>query len=381
MNVELLERRDAVEPLRGEWDALAREDARDGFFRTSAWYLAWLEHIRPDSEPFVITVRVDDGRLVGLAPLCRMRHRHLGLTAVGFGGRDVVCGDYLDVLTTGYRPPVLEAVLERLWELRSRWSLLIFGDVITRGDLQAAVEPWARSKGLAIRRPEDLACPYIELPARFEDFLRGLSESMRYHIRRRTRDILEKHGARVEVYTEPDQVAARLDILIRLHVARWRRDGQPGTLGRRGFPDFLRRVTVSPPPGARPRLYVLVHQAQPVAALLAFQFAESALYYQAGWDPDSPLARLSPGVVLVRQSIEDAIGSGLRYYDFLRGDEEYKFRWTRRIRTTSTLLLARTPLARAYLRSATLASRVKRLWIKPRVASGEGSVKPEGKDS
>lgn len=185
----------------------------------------------------------------------------------------------------------------------------------------------------------------------------------------------------MEVYTEPDQVAARLDILIRLHVARWRRDGEPGTLGRRGFPDFLRRVTVSPPPGGRPHLYVLVHQAQPVAALLAFHFAESALYYQAGWDPDSPLARLSPGVVLMRQSIEDAIGSGLRYYDFLRGDEEYKFRWTKTIRTISTLLLARTPLARVYLRTATLASRVKRLWIKPRVASGEGSVKPEGKDS
>ena len=31
----------------------------------------------------------------------------------------------------------------------------------------------------------------------------------------------------------------------------------------------------------------------------------TALYYQAGWDPDSPLSRLSPGVVLMGQSIED----------------------------------------------------------------------------
>jgi CelD/BcsL family acetyltransferase involved in cellulose biosynthesis len=299
-----------------------------------------------------------------------MRHRHLGfqLDALGFGGRDIVNGDYLDILAADDRPRVVAAVLAKLWELRSRWGLLVVGEIVKDGPLQAAVETWAARQGLALRQQEDRLCPYIELPRRFDDYLKTLSDSMRYHVRRRTRDIVDKHGARVEVWTTPEQIDAGIDLLIRLHLARWRRDGEPGTLGRPGYAEFLRGVCHAQPAGARPRLYVLSHEGQPIAALLAFHFGDSALFYQAGWDPSSPLARLSPGVVLMRQSIEDAIAGGLRYYDFLRGDEEYKTRWTSTARTTTTLLVARTPLARAYLAALSLKDRVKP-WIRRKEAA------------
>jgi len=363
LRAEVLVHDDALVAVRDEWDTLAQHDPRDGFFRTATWYLAWRRHIRPDSTPFVVAARSHDGRLLGLAPLCRVKHRDLGfrLNAIGFGGRDVVSGDYLDVLAAESRPAVMEAVLDRLWDVRSRWGLLVLGETIDGGDFQKAVESWAARRNLAIRRQEQRRCPYIELPQRFDDYLRSLGDSMRYQVRRRTRDILEKHGARIEVCTRPDEMAAGLATLVRLHLARWRSSDNEGTLGRHGFPEFLRYVCVSPPAGTRPRLYVLNHDGRPAGALLAFHFGESALYYQAGWDPDSPLSRLSPGVVLMGQSIEDAIASGLRYYDFLRGDEAYKSRWTKTARTTTTLLVARTPMARAYLATAHLKDRLKHL--------------------
>jgi Acetyltransferase (GNAT) domain len=36
-------------------------------------------------------------------------------------------------------------------------------------------------------------------------------------------------------------------------------------------------------------------------------------------------ARLVPGVVLIARTIEDAIARGARRYDFLRGEEPYKY--------------------------------------------------------
>jgi CelD/BcsL family acetyltransferase involved in cellulose biosynthesis len=357
--MQLVARREPLEALRADWDALARTDTRDGFFRTAAWYLPWLDYIEPDREPFVITARRSDDSLVGLAPLCRMEIRRgaLSLSAVGFGGRDVVSGDYLDIPAAGNGQPVVAAILQHLWEQRSSWGLFVGGEVLAGGPFETEIERWARKHRLAVRRQEERLCPYIELPNRFDDYLKTLSESMRYHVRRRTRDIVDKLGARVEVWTTPEQIKAGIDLLTRLHVARWRRDGEPGTLGRPGYAQFLYAVCTSA--AVRPRLYVLRHAAQPVAALLAFHFAESALFYQAGWDPESPLARLSPGVVLMRHSIEDAIASGLRYYDFLRGDESYKFRWTTTARTTTTLLVARSPLARAYVAALNMKTRLR----------------------
>ena len=49
------------------------------------------------------------------------------------------------------------------------------------------------------------------------------------------------------------------------------------------------------------------------------------------------------------RSIQDAIQQGLRYYDFLRGDERYKLHLTKASRKTVTLVIGRSPSARIYL--------------------------------
>ena len=50
-----------------------------------------------------------------------------------------------------------------------------------------------------------------------------------------------------------------------------------------------------------------------------------SLYYNAGVDPDA--RDLSPGVLLVYAFMRLALGRGLRQFDFLRGDESYKYEW------------------------------------------------------
>ena len=374
MNIEVITERERLEPLRSEWDALARADGRDGFFRTSSWYLTWLECIWPDARPFVIAVRAADGRLLGLAPLCRYRYSHLGfsLWAIGFGGRDVVSGDFLDFLSVpASRADVSNAILDVLWQQRSLWSVLVFGEVLVGTDFHIALESWSKRTGLEMRQQEERICPYLVLPDSFEAYLQHLGSSTRYHIRRRTRELLEKYKARIELCSEPAAIRAGLCDLIRLHVTRWRNQNQLGTLAKPGFARFLERVCLASPDNASARLYLLKDGDKAVAAMLAFHFGESAIYYQTGWDPDSPLTRSSPGVALMAYSIQDAIRRHLRFYEFLRGGERYKFHWTGTYRKTITILLARTALARGYLRIAGAKDLAKQLLQKANILPGE----------
>jgi CelD/BcsL family acetyltransferase involved in cellulose biosynthesis len=101
-------------------------------------------------------------------------------------------------------------------------------------------------------------------------------------------------------------------------------------------------------------LYVLSHEGAPVAALLMFYFGQSAIYYQAGWDPNSRVASLSPAAVLMARTIEDAISRGMRWYEFLRGDEVYKARWTKTHRNTSTMLMGDSLVTKGYFAVALL---------------------------
>ncbi|HJZ96126.1 MAG TPA: GNAT family N-acetyltransferase [Candidatus Solibacter sp.] len=364
MNVELVTRREDLPGLAQKWDELARNDPRDGFFRSSAWYMAWMDHVRTDAQPFIVVVRDQSGEIVGLAPLCRAPYRDLGfrLTGVSTGGREMVSGDFLDYPSAPHvREEVLQTILSFLWERRSEWEMLVTGEVTVGGDLHRAIESFAEVRGLGFRLQEERTCPFIELPPTFEQYLRGLSQKMRYEMRRDTRDLLEKMGTRIEVVTEPQEVCDRLDTVIQLHVAHWHNVNLPGTLSRPEMRGFLKQFCAAPPPGGQTRLYFLKHEDTPAAAVFTFWYGENALFYQTGWDPQSPAARFSPGMVLVGWSIRDAIEGGMKYYDFLRGDEAYKVRLTKSSRKTATLLLARSFLAKEYLRANRLKDSMKRM--------------------
>jgi CelD/BcsL family acetyltransferase involved in cellulose biosynthesis len=376
LKIELITKREELASLTQRWDELANADSRDGFFRTSGWYLAWMDLVRPDAQPFVAVVRDESGEVIGIAPLCRLKYRDhwLPLDAISIAGREVVSGDFLDYVAAPHaRERSLNAILDFLADAHPQWDILINGEVFENGDLHRAIEACAARKGFALRIQESRICPFIELPTAFDDYLAGFSKKRRHELRRQMRVLLEKLGATVEVWSGPE-IISRLDTLIALHGSRWRRANQPGNMGRAGFVNFLKRVCSCPPVGSSASLFILRHEEQPIAALLIFYSGQSAFLYSMGWDTESSIASLSPGIMLVAWSIRDAIERGVRYYDFLRGDETYKSHLTKTSRTTVTVMAARSVSAVAYLRALGMKDLVKRqfpeLWNR---VAGEGA--------
>lgn len=72
------------------------------------------------------------------------------------------------------------------------------------------------------------------------------------------------------------------------------------------------------------RLSILERDQKAVAAMLCFDYGESLYLYNSGFDPE--LSSLSPGIVLIGYCIQDAISRGKKWFDFMRGSEDYKYR-------------------------------------------------------
>jgi CelD/BcsL family acetyltransferase involved in cellulose biosynthesis len=64
---------------------------------------------------------------------------------------------------------------------------------------------------------------------------------------------------------------------------------------------------------------------QAVAALYAFFHRRRFYYYLGGYDPAFQL--VSPGTLLIARAIEQAICERAQEFDFLRGQEAYKYLW------------------------------------------------------
>ena len=76
----------------------------------------------------------------------------------------------------------------------------------------------------------------------------------------------------------------------------------------------------------RLRLFFMTINGEKAASLFAFEYNRRFWLYNSGYDPDA-YAQLSPGWVLLAYIIQYAIAAGCRVFDFMQGNEEYKYRF------------------------------------------------------
>jgi CelD/BcsL family acetyltransferase involved in cellulose biosynthesis len=64
---------------------------------------------------------------------------------------------------------------------------------------------------------------------------------------------------------------------------------------------------------------------RPAASLYGLRYGPVFYFYQSGFDPE--FSKHSIGVATMGLAVKTAITEGALEYDFLHGDEEYKFHW------------------------------------------------------
>ena len=83
-------------------------------------------------------------------------------------------------------------------------------------------------------------------------------------------------------------------------------------------------VLVDGPDGPVALLFLTVGDRR-IAAGIHVEDGDRLMFYNAGIDPDA--RELSPGVVLTAECLRIAIAMGKTRFDFLRGNEPYKYEW------------------------------------------------------
>lgn len=343
----------AIEPdlsgLETEWKRLFDESGGPNPFLSWEWHQSWAESQRARVRPLIAVERFPDGRLAALLPLQEVRHRGLQqweLLSQGSGA------DELDCLVHPQAPAhtphrLVDAVLALRWQV-CRWEAMgPDGHLVAAMRHRALQDP----AGIMIEAGETL--PYLPLPARFDDLLAQHSANFRSEVRRRRRN-LERHGGpvRLHVATSTEEVATAINLLFTLHNQRRQQKQDTGIFEEESLRQFHRMVALRLAGKRLARIYVLTVSGSPVAALYGFETRQRFYYFQSGWNPQ--WSRLSPGTVLLSMVVEDCIARSLRQFEFLRGVEEYKARWTDKARPTLNILAARGWVARSYLHSRNL---------------------------
>jgi CelD/BcsL family acetyltransferase involved in cellulose biosynthesis len=296
------------------WNRLVERCRAPVPFATWQFQTAWFRAFAPG--PLHLLAAQDGaGEWAGILPLYETS------TADGpvlrlVGGTDVA--DYLDLIAlAGREEEVWKAMLPALADLP--WRSVDLRPVPAASATPGLVASLAASAGLACRVDVEDRCPLIDLPETWDGYLAGLSGKDRHELRRKLRRA-EAGQPRVEVARTPAAMAVLMDGFVALH--------RRSKVGKARFMDdsmeaFFRELGSLWAAAGLAALWMLWLEERPAAALFCLEQAGSVSLYNSGFDPEA--RALSPGVVLIARTIEDAIARGFRRYDFLRGEEPYKY--------------------------------------------------------
>ncbi len=178
-----------------------------------------------------------------------------------------------------------------------------------------------------VTREREDVCPVVTLPSGgWDDYLATLDKKARHEIRRKLR---RAEASGVVTFRQMPLVGESIDAFIELHQARWGDDGLfPETEGGHRSRRFLHRLTeleAGEGDAAQLQLGQVLVGDRVIFAGVGFDDGLTCFFYNAGADPDA--RELSPGVTGTAAYIRDRIAAGRTRFDFLRGDEPYKYEW------------------------------------------------------
>ena len=197
-------------------------------------------------------------------------------------------------------------------------------DFLAGDPLAEALDPALRARGWGgVGTHPRYTCPYADLAGGDRDaWLAARKDGFGGQLREKRAKLERSRGFDLTIVQSPDQVAAALEHLFTLHRARWAEQGSEAFPSAR-VEEFHRAAGRALAERGWARVCILSAGGEPVAAGYGFARAGRFAYYQAGLKP-AWRAR-SAGTVLLGELVDRAFAEGLGEFDFLRGEEPYKY--------------------------------------------------------
>ena len=324
-----------------EWEGLLARSASNVVFMTWQWQWLWWRHFgeQEGCQLHLLAIRDGGGALVGIAPLFvtleplpPARPYTPGLPRpVGEGQPvrvvrmvgNIEVADYLDIICPPERQAdVWGVVLDYLLAHRTEWDFIDFHSLPEFSRSWQVLAGVAEARGLTAQTlPEDV-CPVVQLPGDWHTYLMSLRKKDRHELRRKVRKLEGRDDVRWYLVPTDDRQALTEKMQAFLDLHRKSGSGKARFMDARMERFFLSMASELADTGWLD-LAMLEVGREPASAYFSFHYGDRLYLYNSGYNP--AFAPYSVGVALLAYRIHKAILQGIRYFDFLRGDEPYKY--------------------------------------------------------
>ncbi len=316
-----------------EWNDLLKDSVSDAPFLRQEYQRSWWEHrgggewLRQRAELVLVTAREDE-KLIGIAPLFIAEYE--GQPALLLIG-SIEISDYLDLIVrmedharflTGLLDFLASSLpFDTAQGEPEKWSRLDWYNLPDSSPTLAALKVESTKRGWVHHEEIYRPTPRIALNGDFEEYLSRVEKKQRHEIRRKMRRA-EASGRGVRWFiSDMADPEAEIDSFLGLMEHD---QGKAGFL-HKPMRAQMRGIIHAAHENGWLWLAFLEADGQRIAATLNFDYNNKLWGYNAGVNRD--FMDLSPGWVLLSYVLQWCCENGRYEFDFMRGDEDYKYRF------------------------------------------------------
>ncbi len=321
---------DAAQPfagLRRQWNDLLDRSSHPGIFLTHEWLFSWWETFGGHNRLYVLLCYEHTHELAGILPAyIKTKGIVPRVRALRFLGSEEVTSDFLTCIAAqGREREVYDAVLDYLLGRKELWNVLEFTGMESGKPFAEYLEARCGPTASAVFRAAHVKCPYIALPGSWEEFLGSLSFKARKKTRYYRNALAKKGEVGLFTLRNEHELDGALDDVARLHGDTMERKGWKEKFSSGKYRDFYKKTCERLLSLGRLELNFLLVDGTRVAFLNSFKYRNRFYAYHTGFD--MTWRDYSVGFVLLGLLIERAISEGCTHFEFLRGDQKYKYEW------------------------------------------------------
>lgn len=303
--------------VRVPWSLIFERMPGSSVFDSPLWHEIWWSHFGGSSEMSIQTVRRADDSLALIAPLKFDRRDDQGVVTF-IGGTDLV--DYSGLKHDGELTDDDVSALLRHLHGDDRVNALVLESLQTDSHTIHALRRVAAESGWELHEWDEGVAPRVNLPDTESAYFDGLPKKHRHELRRKMRRLMRSGKVERKVYSSPKDVADNMDAFIRLH--------RMSSVEKQRFmtprrESFFRDVAIRFADAGVTNLTFLEVDGVQVATSLSFCVGKSKYLYNSGYDPER--SWLAVGILNHALNLLESIREGYTVYDFMRGDERYKY--------------------------------------------------------
>ena len=318
------------EDMSRDWNTLLESSEPPSFQYDFEYMSAWAKYLRGSWKPFLLRIE-ENGLTKGIFPLMYLDEKRRGILRyrrIRFLGSTYT--DFSVILTSEDKmDAVVGAAMDWISSGKWPWELLILDDLMEENPAARAIKNWLESSSMTCEITEGKYY-YINLDRPWEEILSETSKGFVRRNTKRARKMITEAG-QWEVVVNPEWNTERIIAeAAPMHIERQADLDRGSFFSDDRSREFLKTVIEHNRSTDRFHSYWLRFEESYITYL--FGFVQNDVFYawNMAFHPD--YSKFSPSRLLLFEIIQDTHKKKFKEFSFMRGESEYKSKWTKDFR-------------------------------------------------